>query len=495
MVQLPVWKLGLIILAPLTLCFLLRPVLEPRFIESATPTRRSGLQFRMELALFSAGGLLTALILFALYRFPILASGMKLVLGLFTVGMFAGIDLALAREREVIQAALDGERSYGMPSSLSPLTRKFSLVATVILVLATAIILLVLIRDVKWLAEQDVSFATGEMLDMLGRSVLIEVSFVMGLLLLMIINLVFSYARNLRILFDNETTVLERVGRGDLTRKVPVATNDELGVIAGHTNTMINSLREGVRMREGLLIAQEIQQHLLPDAPPDAPGLDIAGYAYFSDETGGDFYDFIPCDHPGCQLVGVLVGDVSGHGIGAALLMAAGRALLRQSIASPEAPAQSIGRVNVELARDIGDTGRFMTLFYMVLDPVTGQGSWVNAGHQPPLFYDHVTDRFNELRGEDIPLGVVEEWQFHERYIELPGPGQIVVISTDGVWEAHSPTGEMFGGQRLRQVIRDHAEDSAQAILTAVVDAVRAFSGDASQEDDITLVVIKGVER
>ncbi len=185
------------------------------------------------------------------------------MLGIFTVGMFASIDLALARERLVIQAALSGEATFAPPRQLSPLTRKFSLVATLILVLITAIILLVLIRDIHWLASQDL---TMESIDLLGRSVLLEILFVMGFLLLMVINLVFSYARNLRILFDNETVVLENVSQGDLTRKVPVITNDELGFIAGHTNTMISSLREGVRMREGLLVAQEVQQHSCP--PP-----------------------------------------------------------------------------------------------------------------------------------------------------------------------------------------------------------------------------------
>lgn len=492
MVQLPVWELGLIIMVPMLLAFALRGMAESRYVETASPVLRSTMQFRIELGLFFGASMIMAFTLFVLYSFPLLQSGMKLVLGIVTVGLFAGLDLALARERMVIRAALSGPATYETPRELSPLTRKFSLVATLILLLITAIFMLVLIRDVHWLAEQDLSMAS---IDMLGRSVLLEIIFVMGFLLIMVINLVFSYAKNLRLLFENETVVLERVSVGDLTRKVPVATRDEMGVIAGHTNTMINALRDGVRMREGLLIAKEVQQHFLPESTPVIHGLDIAGVAHFSDETGGDFYDFIGCDHPGCHLTGVVVGDVSGHGVGAALLMAAGRALLRQSVGTHQPLSSTIAAVNIQLAQDIGDTGRFMTLFFMVLDPATNRATWVNAGHQPPLHYDPSTDAFTELRGEDIPLGVVEEWQFHEHYMELPDPGQIVLMGTDGVWEAHNDEGKMFGNDRLQGVIRANAGKSAQHILDAVVDAVGAFTNRAHQEDDVTLVVIKGLPR
>jgi len=256
---------------------------------------------------------------------------------------------------------------------------------------------------------------------------------------------------------------------------------------------MISSLREGVRMREGLLIAKEVQQHFLPKNPPSITGLDIAGTAHFSDETGGDFYDFIDCDAPDCQLMTVVVGDVSGHGIGAALLMSAGRALTRQGAISADSAAQSVATANKHLARDIGDTGRFMTLFYVILDPVKRIAAWVNAGHQPPLIYNPATDDFSELKGEDIPLGVEESWQFHENYMNLPEPGQIILIGTDGIWEAHNQTGEMYGNKRLQQVIRNNSYKSAQEIIQAVVASVHEFSDMATQEDDVTLVVIKGI--
>ena len=344
MVLLPVWELGVIILGPLAVAFAIRGKVEAHFVDNTPPLKQSLMQFRVELGLFFGAAMIMALILQVVYHFPLFESGMKLVLGIFTVGLFAALDLALARERLIIQSALSGTTSFETPRELSPMTRKFSFIATLILLLITAIIMLVLIRDIAWLAEQDLDIAS---IDTLGRSVLLEIIFVMGFLLFMVINLVFSYARNLRILFDNETVVLESVSRGDLSQQVPVATNDEMGIIAGHTNTMIASLREGVRMRDGLRIAKEIQQNFLPDEPPIIPGLELAGTANFSDETGGDFYDFIDCDQPNCELTGVVVGDVSGHGIGAALLMAAGRALIRQSVSSSGAPSQNLDRKSV----------------------------------------------------------------------------------------------------------------------------------------------------
>ena len=168
MVQLPVWELGLIILIPMSVAYLLRGTLEKRLVDPIPAIRRSVAQFRMELGIFFVAGLAMALILLFVYHFPLFESGMKLVLGIFTIGLFAALDLSLARERMIIKAALAGEASFETPHELSPLTRKFSLAATLILLLITAIIMLVIFRDVQWLAEQDLSMAS---IDALGSSV------------------------------------------------------------------------------------------------------------------------------------------------------------------------------------------------------------------------------------------------------------------------------------------------------------------------------------
>eukprot|EP00831_Metopus_contortus_P079963 TRINITY_DN8064_c0_g1_i2.p1 TRINITY_DN8064_c0_g1~~TRINITY_DN8064_c0_g1_i2.p1 ORF type:complete len:525 (+),score=126.77 TRINITY_DN8064_c0_g1_i2:49-1623(+) len=492
MVLLAVWTLGLILHISPAIVFRVRGPLERILVDPAPPVRQPFFQFGLYLGLFTVSGLLSSLFLYFDYGYPLLESGMKLVLGLLTLGVFAGLDMALARERVMIHKALAGHANYLLPERTTPLTRKFSLLSTLILLLITAIFLLVIFRDVKWLSEQAPDLPA---IDLLGRAVLVEILFVMGFLLAMVMNLIFAYARNLRLLFDIQTRVLKNVSKGDLSRCVPVTTSDELGVIAGHTNAMIAALREGMRMREGLRIAQEVQQHFLPKHPPETPGLDIAGTSLFSDETGGDFYDFIQCEADSCGQLSIAVGDVSGHGIGAALLMTAGRAVIRQNAATPGSATENIRRANKHLTRDIGDTGRFMTLFFMVINPLSRQAIWINAGHLPPQFHDSSTGRFHELKGEDIPLGVEADWHYHEQVMDLPGPGQVLLICTDGLWEAHNPKGEMFGRKRIRTILRDQADRSAQEIMQSLCDAVLEFSGPGRREDDLTLVVIKGGEQ
>jgi len=492
MTRLPSWMLGAVILLPLVAAYFLRGVVERALVEPAPSACRTRRQFRVDLGLFTVAGLLSALGLFLVFGFPLLQSGLKLAAGLFTLGVFAALDLALARERAVIGEAKTGAAEYGRPERFAPMTRTVALAAVLILLLVTVVILLVLLRDVGLFALQA---SNPDAVTSFGRFVLREVIAVIALLLLLGVNLVFSYARNLRLLFAMETGVLERVSRGDLTRQVPVVTYNELGVIAGHTNEMIRSLRDGLRMREGLRIAREIQQHFLPDHAPDLPGLEMAGTARFSDETGGDFFDFIECELPGCTHYGVVIGDVSGHGIGAALLMAAGRALVRQSASMPAPLSQRLNMANRHLARDVRESGRFITLFFMEMDHEKGRAVWVNAGHQPPLLYAPGTDGFSELKGRDIPLGVERSWMYHEHEAALPAPGQVLVLTTDGVWEAVNDRGEMFGGERLRKAIRSAAAGSAQDILRAVVRHLHEFTGKSVQRDDVTLVVIKGVER
>ena len=481
----------MVIMLPAVVAYILRGPAQKIVISSAPLTKQPFTQFVLDLSLFAISGLAAAFILKFAYGFPFIQSGLKLFLGLFTVGFFAGMDLGLERERIVIHASLAGKANYDPPKKIIPMTRKFFYVATVTIGLMTGILLLVIIRDVQWLTDPE---QTSVSIGFLNRSVLLEILFIMGFLLVMVVNLILSYTKNLRLLFDTETAVLENIAKGDLTRRVPVTTSDELGVIAGHINTMVGALREGVRMREGLLIAGEVQQHFLPDRQPHFPGLDIAGISLFSDETGGDFYDFIHCDLDNCGQLAVVVGDVSGHGIGAALLMTAARAVIRQNAATPGSATENISRANKHLAYDIGETGRFMTLFFMVLDPATDTATWVNAGHQPPLVYDGIIDHFAELKGEDIPLGVEKDWHYHEKTMPLPRPGETILICTDGVWEAHNPSGEMFGGERLQKILRDTADASAKEVVKAICDAILDFSGHNFREDDLTLVVVKGVK-
>ncbi len=185
-----------------------------------------------------------------------------------------------------------------------------------------------------------------------------------------------------------------------------------------------------------------------------------------------------------------MIGDVSGHGISSALLMASVRAYLRGRAARPGTAAEIVTDVNRLVAADTETTFQFMTLLFLAVDEDAGRLTWVNAGHEPALVYDLDTDRFTELKGGGLPLGIEGGWRYTEHSADA-APGQVVVLTTDGVFEAHNPENELFGKERVREIVRAGAGLTAEGIMRAIVDAVVAFRGEAAQNDDITLVVAK----
>ena len=239
-----------------------------------------------------------------------------------------------------------------------------------------------------------------------------------------------------------------------------------------------------------LNVAQEVQQSLLPQSPPKEKRLDIAGSSLYCDETGGDYYDYIALPCLGSDVYAIVVGDVSGHGISSALLMAGVRAYLRGRVTQAGTVAEIVNDVNRLVSADTRETYQFMTLFFLAIEAQTGRINWVRAGHDPILMYSPDKDQFEKLKGMGIPLGVEEDWEYLEYQATLR-PGQILVLTTDGVWEAHNKKGEMFGRKRFKEIIRRHADAGAEGIRLAIIDAITAFRGEAQQEDDITLVVLK----
>ncbi len=206
-------------------------------------------------------------------------------------------------------------------------------------------------------------------------------------------------------------------------------------------------------------------------------GLDVAGVSRSCDETGGDYYDFIFRDGrqglPG-QLV-VAVGDVTGHGIPAALLMASVRAFLRSRLLTPGGIGQVLDDVNRLVSEDMGMTGRFMTLFALEVDLATRCVSWVRAGHDHALVYDPASDAFLELAGKGIPLGIDAKRTYPCENMDVLRPGWVIALGTDGIWEARNPEGVMYGKDRLRRIVRANAAGRAVDIVDAVMDDVESF--------------------
>lgn len=279
----------------------------------------------------------------------------------------------------------------------------------------------------------------------------------------------------------------KRLGRGDLSARLDLRFNDERDLIVTTFNQIIPRLRDHLRMSQTLGLAKDVQQSLLPSDDPQLRGFDIAGASLYCEETGGDYYDFIPISK---DRLAVVVGDVSGHGVSSALLMATARALVMQRTALPGPTAGIINDVNRHLSLDTSDSGNFMTFFYCELTAGQREVRWVRAGHDPALLYDPQRDRFDELKGRGLALGLDDGFEYEEYRRNLM-PAQIVLIGTDGIWEMRDKRGEMFGKRRLKAMIRSHQSSTAKEIIVAITESLNQFRGDRAQEDDVTMVVIK----
>ena len=281
-----------------------------------------------------------------------------------------------------------------------------------------------------------------------------------------------------------------RIGGGDLDTKLELAGARELQQLAAETNRMAHGLRQRMELEKSMALATHVQQSLLPQRLPELRGLDVAAHSRYCDATGGDYYDFIdvadlPNDH-----AFIAVGDVMGHGVGSALVMATARASVRTSAASGELTlGQLMGRVNDVLSSD--PHGLFMTLALVIVEPSRRRVRWASAGHDPVIAYDSARDSFVELDGGDIPLGITGGYPFQNFTHEGIAPGWVLFAGTDGVWEARDETREMYGKDRLRDVIREHAAKSSQEIAEAVQRSLAKFVGGGPVLDDITFVVVK----
>ena len=295
-----------------------------------------------------------------------------------------------------------------------------------------------------------------------------------------------SMTRPLQVMVD----AVHQLAKGDFSARMNLATGDERDLLAQAFNEMVPQLKEMMRMRRGLEMAQEVQQNLLPREIPDLPGLDIAATIVYCYETGGDYFDFFPCGED-CEGLGVVVGDVTGHGVGAALLMTTARALLRMRAVQPGTISEVVTSVNQQLTLDTYETGSFMTLFYLAVDQANRSLRWVRAGHDPAIFYDSTTDQFEELLGSGVALGVDKDWHYEGSEKTGLGTGQIIFLGTDGIWETRNMDGKMFGKQRLYEIIRANADKPAESIKKAVLKVLTDFSENIALEDDVTIVVIK----
>jgi sigma-B regulation protein RsbU (phosphoserine phosphatase) len=310
------------------------------------------------------------------------------------------------------------------------------------------------------------------------------------------IALIFNFlaGRSILLPVKEMMRVVSKVRDGDFHQKVRVVSNDELGDLGDGMNEMTAGLIERDQMRHSLFLAKEVQQALLPRAVPDIKGLDIASTSVYCDETGGDYYDFFVPKNPDAGQISIVVGDVSGHGVSSALLMTTARAFFRQRSTLPGKISAVVTDVNHLLADDVAESGGFMTLFFLKIDRLNRRLSWVRAGHDPAVFYDPRNDSLEELRGSGMAMGIDGDHDYGQYAKEDLADGQIILMGTDGIWEAQNLQGEMFGKDPLYRIIRQYSDMDAKGLLTACLYALDKFRDGVKPEDDVTLVVIKVTE-
>jgi serine phosphatase RsbU (regulator of sigma subunit) len=255
------------------------------------------------------------------------------------------------------------------------------------------------------------------------------------------------------------------------------------------------------RIQEEMTVARRIQKQFLPATLPQLPGWQLAALNRGAQAVGGDFFDVI--NLPGNHL-GLVVADVCGKGVPAALFVALTRSLLRSASQAPWIAQHGVGaNANIEdllsaalwftndyIAREHGESGIFITMFYGILNPETGILSYVNAGHNPPLIFDATGEIVQELESETLPLGIIESQIYEVSRIQL-APGHTLVSFSDGVTEAMNVLGEPYGDEQFVNILRANIAQSADELLRTVIADVDRYAAGAPQADDITLLLLK----
>lgn len=265
-----------------------------------------------------------------------------------------------------------------------------------------------------------------------------------------------------------------------------------LGAQAGvalQRQLLLEEFLEKQRIQEDLRIAHDIQQRLLPRHPPRIPNYEIAGWNQPTDETGGDFYDFQVLNS---GAVTVTIADVTGHGVGPALIASECRALLRACLSLTQNLERVLGLVNDLLAQDLPDD-RFVTAFVGLLEPVDHRFAYISAGQGPIFHFTRSTMEVREMPTSGLPLGIMAGRGYELSRAFVFEPGDLLVFVTDGFVEWPDPERNRFGNERVHELLRQHHSRPASELIRVIYEAARDFARGTEQQDDLTAVVIKRV--
>jgi sigma-B regulation protein RsbU (phosphoserine phosphatase) len=296
------------------------------------------------------------------------------------------------------------------------------------------------------------------------------------------------------MLFDDRLTGVIALGRkksGKFYRQEDINLLHVLanqGAIAIENARMVDEVVEKERMEEELSIARDLQLSMLPVDCPQVYGFDIAAVSMSAREVGGDFYDFIQMDG---DRIGMVIGDVTGKSVSGALVMSASRSVFRMLSEENRSVAESMRRANRRIKKDV-KTGMFVALLYAVLDAQDRSLTLCSAGQTQPVYRSIETGQavLMETRGDTFPLGILADVDYDETRVHLV-PGDVVVLFTDGIVEAMNERQEIFGFERLMELVEASAAASAEDLLHEIIDRVSAHVGSAPQHDDLTVIVLR----
>jgi phosphoserine phosphatase RsbU/P len=263
--------------------------------------------------------------------------------------------------------------------------------------------------------------------------------------------------------------------------------NDDAGAAIGKM-AFVTDMTEH---KKAIALAGEVQRSLLPNRAPQVEGLDISGKNVACNEIGGDYFDYFWNPDTRHSPFTAVVGDITGHGVDSALLMATARAFLRMRASQVGTINDIVTEMNRHLTEDVYDSGNFMTLFYLTINTDRRCIEWVRAGHEPAWLYDPDNESFEELKGPGLALGIDKNFAYQVNQKRDLKKGQVIIIGTDGIWEGHNKSGEMFGKDRIKEIIRDTAAFSSDVILNEIFQEYTHFIQGTQPEDDVTLVAIK----
>lgn len=283
--------------------------------------------------------------------------------------------------------------------------------------------------------------------------------------------------------------VTGRVAEGDLSARAHARGRDEVSRLARNFNEMLPRVEQGLRLRQSAELAGLLERRAMPSGEATVRGFDVSAEAKYCHEVGGDCIDHFT--GPGSDIV--VVADVAGTGVCAALVTHAVRAVLRAGVESGRDAIEVMNELNEVVLResDRENLTRFIRLFYLEVSHKDHTIRWCSAGHEGALLYHPESDAFINLTSQTPPLGVAEDPGYHVETLEYPAPGSIFYIGTDGVRETRNASGEAFGLERIQGVIREQGSGPAAGVVTAMMERVEEHGGDTPARDDLAFVILR----